>query len=97
MTRIWNNEISEKYQFPHNQKLANVTPALKKEDKNLVKNFRPASVLPVISKTFERKLLKQTVSCIDKYISICLFGYREGCSTQHASISMIEKWQKKYL
>lgn len=46
LTRIWNNEISEKHQFLQNQKLANVTPAI--HLKNLVKNYRPVSVLHFI-------------------------------------------------
>ena len=67
LTRIWNNGITEKHQFPDNLKLADVTPVFKKEDRNLV-NYRHVNVLTVIWKIFERKLHKQIVSYIDTNI-----------------------------
>ena len=51
---IWNNEIITQKCFPNNLKLADVTPVFKKEDASLLKNYRPVSVLPVVSKTYER-------------------------------------------
>ena len=36
--------------FPDNLKLAKVVPIFKKDDKSQIKNYRPISVLPVISK-----------------------------------------------
>ena len=40
--------------FPAVWKKANVVPVHKKEDKNLLKNYRPISLLPIFSKIFER-------------------------------------------
>ena len=40
--------------FPDMWKLANVTPIYKKEDKQLVKNYRPISLLPICGKIFEK-------------------------------------------
>ena len=40
--------------FPAIWKKANVVPVHKKEDKNLLKNYRPISLLPIFSKIFER-------------------------------------------
>ena len=40
--------------FPEIWKKANVVPVHKKEDKNLVKNYRPISLLPIFGKIFER-------------------------------------------
>ena len=40
--------------FLEKQKKANVVPAFKKGDKQLVKNYRPLSSLPICSKIFER-------------------------------------------
>ena len=39
--------------FPDQFKIAKVTPIYKKDDKKLIKIYRPISVLPVISKVFE--------------------------------------------
>ena len=40
--------------FPEIWKVANVVPVHKKEDKCLVKNYRPISLLPIFAKVFER-------------------------------------------
>ena len=42
--------------FPDLWKLANVIPTHKKESKNIVKNYRPISLLPIFAKIFERLL-----------------------------------------
>ena len=47
---IWNNEIITQKCFPNNLKLADVTTVFKKEDASLLKNYRPVSVLLVVSK-----------------------------------------------
>ena len=40
--------------FPEIWKKANVVPVHKREDKMLVKNYRPISLLPIFGKMFER-------------------------------------------
>ena len=40
--------------FPDIWKLANLVPVHKKEEKNLLKNYCPISLLPIFSKIFER-------------------------------------------
>ena len=67
---------------------------LKKEGSNLTKCYRPVSVLPVVSKIFERQLQKQIISYIDQFLSKFLCGYRKSCGTQTALISMPEKLRK---
>ena len=93
LKNIWNIEIVSQQKFSDNLKLADVTPVFTKDDTNLTKNYRPVSVLPIVSKIFERLLQKQTVSYIDQYLSKFLCGYRQGYSTQTALISMLEKWK----
>ena len=36
--------------------MANIIPVHKKEEKNIVKNYRPISLLPIFAKVFERLL-----------------------------------------
>ena len=74
-------------------KLADVTPIFKKVDSSDVKNYRPISVLPVMSKVFERILQKQITEYIDKFMSPYLCGFRKGFSTQHALLALIENWK----
>ena len=59
LKNIWNEEIINNKIFPSNLKLANITPILKKGDATLSKNYRPVSILPVVSKVFERIMHKQ--------------------------------------
>ena len=50
---LFNNAISNSV-FPENLKLADVTPVFKKKDPLDKTNYRPVSVLPPVSKIFER-------------------------------------------
>ena len=93
LKNIWNIEIVSQQKFSANLKLADVTPVFKKDDANLTKKYRPVTVLPIVSKIFERLLQKQTISYIDRYLPKFLCGYRQGYSTQPALISMLEKWK----
>ena len=68
-----------------------MTPVFKKEDASLLKNYRPVSVLPVVSKIYERIIQKEILEYIDKHLSPHLCGYRKGYSTQTALTSMLEK------
>ena len=40
--------------FPDKWKIANVVPVHKKNTKNILKNYRPISLLPVCGKIFEK-------------------------------------------
>ena len=54
------------------------------------KNFRPISVLPCLSKIFERVLNTPMVRFMNERLSDLLCGFREKYSTQHALIRLIE-------
>lgn len=90
LVRVWNEEIVALSTFPGDLKLADVTPVLKKKDSALAKNYRPVSVLPTVSKIFERLMQKQILTYIDEFLSPHLCGYRKGYSTQTALISLLE-------
>ena len=79
--------------FPKKLKLADVLPVFKSNDSTIKNNFRPVSVLPAISKVFEIIIQDQIKSHIDRYLSMYMCGYRKGFSTQHALISLLEKWK----
>ena len=46
---IWNDQILVKRKFPNKLKLADITPIHKKLETISKTNYRPASVLPVVS------------------------------------------------
>ena len=58
MQLFFNIAISNS-EFPENLKLADVTPVFKKKDPLDKTNYRPVSVLPPVSKIFERLMQKQ--------------------------------------
>ncbi len=68
-------------------------PLYKSADSTLTKNYRPVSILPTVSKVFERVIQCQINGYIDKYLSKFLCGYRKGYNTQHALLALIEKWK----
>ena len=51
---IWNNEIVENGIFPNKLKLADITPVHKKLEKTQKANYRNVSILPSVSKVFEK-------------------------------------------
>ena len=50
---LFNNILSTAI-YPDMWKLPNVTPIFKKGDKQLIKNYRPTSLLPICGKMFEK-------------------------------------------
>ena len=56
---IVNDEVLKNLKFPSELKLEDVVPAFKKEDSALVENYRPISLLPIISKNFDRIMLNK--------------------------------------
>ena len=80
--------------FPGPLKQADITPTHKKVDTTNKENYRPVSILPSVSKIFERNMFDQISGYIDKYLSPHLCGFRKGYNTQHSLIVMLEKWRK---
>ena len=58
--------------YPDDWKKNNEVPIHKKESKNLIKNYRPISLLPVFSKVFERIIFK---SLFNYFLENKLFTY----------------------
>ena len=69
---MWNNNVSNCNYFAGKLKLADITATFKGVDATYVKNYRPISVLPVVSKIFERIIQKQISSYLEG-ISISMF------------------------
>ena len=93
LTTIYNN-CKNANMYPVNLKLADVTPIHKKNETTLMKNYRPVSLIPIVSKLFERDMYNQIISYIDKFLSPYLFGYRKGYNTEQCLIVMLEVWKK---
>ncbi len=78
--------------FPDILKIAKVIPLHKKESKIDHRNYRPISLLSVLSKIFEKLIYKRIYSYLDqkKLLYSKQFGFRGNHSTNHAIISLTE-------
>ena len=92
LTVLFNSCISAG-RFPDVLKIACVTPVHKKGDINDPSNYRPISILPVVSKVFELILKKQFVAYLEEnsILHINQHGFRSGHSTGSAVVSFVEK------
>ena len=68
MHELFNDSI-EKSDFSQNLKLADIRPVYKKNDPLDKTNYRPVSVLPVVSNNFERIMQKQINEFIISFLS----------------------------
>ena len=93
LTQLYNISV-ENQQFPNNLKYANVTPLFKKDENIDKTNYRPISILPSISKIFERLMFKQITTFVENKLSQYLCGFRKGYNTQHALLRLIDKLNK---
>ena len=57
-------------------------------------NYRPVSILPIVSKVYERCMYDQMHEYFNKILSKQQCGFRDGFSTQHCLLAMAEKWRK---
>ena len=87
------NESKNSESFPNSLKTADITPIYKEKEKTSKKNYRPVSILPVVSKLYEENMYEQMSSYANKFLSPYLFGYRKGHGT-HCLLVMIEMWRK---
>ena len=78
--------------FPDKLKIAKITPLFKKGDESIVDNYRPISVLPALSKIFEKIAFIQLYDYfnINKLLYRGQYGFRKGHSTELASIEFID-------
>ena len=79
--------------LPSDLKFADVTPVFKKKSKTSKDNYRPISILPNISKIYERCIYNQMQTYFDN-LSKYQYGFRKGFNAQHCLVNMIEKWKE---
>ena len=78
--------------FPDDFKLSKVIPLFKKEDSSLLINYRPISLLPTISKIFERVIHDQMYEYFNKFKLLAdqQYGFRKQHSTEYAAVKLID-------
>jgi hypothetical protein len=89
------NKTIENALFPNKLKEAQVVPLHKKNSQLEVGNYRPVSILPVVSRFFERAIYSRQLSqyfenIFHPFLSAFIPGF--GCNT--APLKIIEDWKK---
>ena len=78
--------------FPDPLKIAKVKPLYKKGDNFCLNNYRPISLLPTISKIFERVMFAQLYSYLNanNLLSEQQYGFRSQHSTELACVKLVD-------
>ncbi|XP_064390046.1 uncharacterized protein LOC135337956 [Halichondria panicea] len=94
-TYLFNKSI-ETGVFPEEWKASNVTPIFKAGDPKLASNYRPISLLSLLSKVLERIVLNKVVEYLtsNNLLSTLQFGFRRGSSTQEAILHATHDWHR---
>ena len=80
--------------FPDKLKQSKVIPVYKKLDSLEKENYRPVSLLPHVSKVFERTIYKEVNTYMEDKISNYVTGFRKSHGTQHSLVIMLERWKQ---
>jgi hypothetical protein len=93
LTYIFNSMLRLSY-FPMLWKFSTIILSLKtKKPLNCSSSYRPISLLPILSKVFEKILLKRILNIIaeSKILPDSQFGFRTKHSTIHQSHRIVDK------
>ena len=79
-------------------KLANVTPVYKKENKQLVKNYRPISLLPICGKILEKLIFNSLYFYLNSnnLITVNQSGFRPGDSCCNQLLFLVNEIHKAF-
>ena len=77
--------------FPDELKIAKVIPVYKSSEADKLQNYRPISLLPAISKVFEKIMYNKIVSFLNSkhILSKHQYGFRQKHSTIHPIIHLL--------
>ena len=83
---MYYNRFMQQGVFPDTCKIGKITPIYKKDDAQLLENYRPISTLPIFGKIFEKVIYSRLYNfCLSQNIFYeNQFGFRKGHSTSHA-------------
>ena len=84
--------------YPTCFEVARVVPVFKVDDPTLFSNYRPVSVLPVLSQIFERVLYARLTDFLVKQNVVIpiQYGFRAGHSATMAITDMVKKVKKAW-
>ena len=80
--------------FPEIRKRADIPPLYIKGKKDIKENYKPVSILPNVSKIFEKRMFQQIPQFFENIFSKYQCGFRKGSSTKQCLLAMLEKWRR---
>ena len=82
--------------FPDLFELSKIIPLFRKGDSSLLSNYRPISLLPTISKIFERIVYKQLYEYFNSnnLLAEQQYGFRSIHSTEYAAVKFVDHISK---
>ena len=92
LTKLINKTIQSGV-FPDKLKIAKVIPIFKKDSQTVLNNYRPISILPALSKVFEKVIFRQTNNYFSRYglYNPTQYGFRSQHSTELAVLKLMDK------
>lgn len=93
ITKLVNKSIATSI-FPDALKKAQVVPLHKKNSQLDSSNYRPVSILPAVSKIFERAIYQQLIDYFENIFHPFLSAFRPGYGCNTALLKVIEDWKK---
>jgi hypothetical protein len=88
------NKSIDQSVFPEKLKAAQASALFKKNNSLDKSNYRPISVLPTISKFYERAIFDQLMEFLNNHFNPLLSAFRPGFGCQTALLRIIEDWKK---
>ena len=78
---------------PDEMKVSKIKPLFKKGDVTLLNNYRPISLLPCVSKIFEKVLFNQLYEYFERndLLTQHQYGFRKNHSTEFAAMELIDR------
>ena len=76
-------------------KQANISLIFKKDEPLDKENYRPVSILPLLSKVYEKLLYNRLSHYVENIFNVFLCDFRKAHSTQHALFKLSQSWQKE--
>ena len=80
--------------YPNTLKMGQVAPLFKKDDESNKANYRPVTVLPVLSNIYERLLAAQLGEFYSAILSDFISSYRKFYSCETALLRLTEDWRR---
>ena len=90
-----NHSVEEIGIFPSSLNLGIITPIFKKDDPLDQSNYRAVSILPLLSKVYERIIHNHLSQNPEQFFSSILCGICKAHNTQHPLFKLLHSWRRE--